>query len=322
MSATIPHTRGGYPSSMDMLDGITLDSEDKTREVMDDAHRFLQSLEAVNGAMSGHVLAYVVNDELVITMRPDGENCCDVRFMGGGRLIVDAQLYIEDEEVSKTNENMSIHDTINLIRDYGPHDEDDDWLNSCFFNRSMMVIVDPGDDLIEVLKEGNGVTGLRYEMTRTRDKVLKATRLELEDGLRSDDSSKELKALFKSILDSGDDAVLGYLYKNKRYDHILDDGYYDDDYNYWSPMNEIILEWLVPNDNNKMNESFLPFSGVMNGRKTVKESDKALSGIEEADPSQRVFAYKPVGTNRYVVRGVLGEEELNPDAKIFIINCE
>lgn len=304
-----------------LLDGIILDHEDKTREVMDDAHKFIQSLETVNGAMSGHALAYVVNDELVITMRPDGENYCDVRFMGGDQVIVDARLYIEDEqdsteiEVGKTNENMSIHDAISLIGDYGPHDEDDGWLN-----RSMMVLVDPGDDLIEALKEGNGITGLRYEMTRTRSEVLKSVRLELEDGLHSDKSSKELKALFRSVLDSGDDAVLGYL--NKLHDRPFDDGYYDDDYNHWSLMNEIIYQWIIPNDNDEMNDGFLPFSGVMNGRKTVKESDNALSGIAEADSGQRVFAYRPVGKDGYVVRYTLDEEELNPYAKIFIINCE
>lgn len=313
-----------------LLDGITLDPGDKTRAVMSDAHRFLQSLETLNDTMSDHALAYGINDELVITMRPDGETYCDVRFTGGDQSIVDAQLYIEDEqdciesEAIKTNENMSIHDVLNLIRDYDSHEEDDNCLNN-YYHRSMMVLVDPGDDFIEVLKEDNGIIGPRYKMNKTRDEILKLVRRELEDRLRSDDSSKELKALFKSILDSGDEAILGYLhekYLDNNFYHTLPSGHFDKDYNLWSFIEDVIYYWFIPNDNNKVNENLLQFSGAMNGRKTVKESDNALSRIASAGSGQGAFAYKPVGTDRYVVGDLLEKEKLNPDAKIFIIKCE
>lgn len=318
-----------------LLDGITLGSDGKQEKAIDEAHDFLMGLDKIDGGMSNHALAYGANGNVVITMRPSGYHnngyYCNVRFTGDGQPIVDVNLYAKADNgdfmfTKEAGKHMSIDSILDMIRSYGLKDEDEEVFYKSY-NPSTAVLVDPGDDLIEIIDKN--FIECRNEMTKTRDEVVKSTSDEIKSELSSDHIDKAHKEFLTSILNAGEDAILGYAAEQlqcSQSDYDEDDeeelghNYYDKDYNYWKAREMAFHFWSIPALNRGSWKRLVPSSSLMNGKQTVKD---AISVIQK--PSKRFkqfghFIYKPVGKDMYVVRDVLEKEELNPDARVFFIS--
>lgn len=285
--------------------------------------------------MSNHALAYGANGNVVITMRPSGYpnngKYCNVRFTGDGQPIVDVKLYGHEDNgdfmfTEEAGKHMSIDSILDMIRSYGLKDEDEEVFYDGY-NPSTAVLVDPGDDLIEIIDKN--VIECRNEMTKTRNEVVKSTSDEIKSELSSDHIDKAHKEFLTSILNAGEDAILGYAAEQlqcSQSDYDEDDeeelghDYYDKDYNYWKAREMAFHFWSIPALNRGPWRRLVPSSSLMNGKQTVRDAISVIQKSSKRSKQFGRFIYKPVGKDMYVVRDVLEKEELNPDARVFFIS--